>query len=91
MAPLRKVGPRLRVMLENQMMNTPKATHCGPFLRILSESLPISSGSIGVLSSTQVSRLICKKELFFYLGMNDNACLFSHNLVVFVEPKGIVD
>ena len=64
MAPLRKVGPRLRVMLENQMMNTPKATHWGPFLRILSESLPISSGNIGVLSSTQVSRLICRKVIF---------------------------
>ena len=62
MAPLRKVGPRLRVMLENQMMNTPKATHWGPFLRILSESLPISSGNIGVLSSTQVSKLICRKS-----------------------------
>ena len=63
MAPLRNVGPRLRVMLENQMMNTPKATHWGPFLRILSESLPISSGIMGVLSSTQVSRLICNKRL----------------------------
>ena len=62
MAPLRKVGPRLSVMLENQMMNTPKATHCGPFLRILSESPAISSGRMGVLSSTQVSRLIWGKR-----------------------------
>ena len=57
-APLRKVGPRLRVMLENQIMKIPNATHCGPFLSILRVSFPISSWRIGVLSSTHVSRFI---------------------------------
>ena len=41
----------------DQIMKIPKATHCGPSFRILRESGPTSSRTIGESLSTQVSKL----------------------------------
>lgn len=59
-APLRKVGPRLMVMLANQIMNVPNRTHwgesssMGPETRYSSSSPPCS-GKTGESLSTVVS------------------------------------
>ena len=55
-APLRKVGPRLMVMEENQIMNRPKVTHCG-----LSETISIVS--ISVTSSRSDQTVITETEM----------------------------
>ena len=56
-APLRKVGPRLMVMEENQIMNRPKLTHWGLSFRRDSVSSESSSGRMGASLRTVVSRL----------------------------------
>ena len=56
-APLRKVGPRLMVMLENQIMNRPKETHCGLSFRRERVSSESSSGRMGASLRTVVRRL----------------------------------
>ena len=56
-APLRKVGPRLMVMLENQIMKRPKETHCGLSFRRERVSSVSSSGRMGASLRTVVRRL----------------------------------
>ena len=56
-APLRKVGPRLMVMLENQIMKRPKLTHCGLSFSRESVSSESSSGRMGASLRTVVRRL----------------------------------
>ena len=65
-APLRKVGPRLMVMEENQIMKRPKATHCGVSRTTSPGSSSPSSSSVGITGvafSTVVRRFTWRVEL----------------------------
>ena len=56
--PLRKVGPRLIVMLANQIMNRANTTHWLLSVSSTVMSSMESSGTMGVLLSTVVSKPI---------------------------------